>query len=93
MFCENNDSEKIYPLMSITKIMTCIVASNILGEHQKMIIINKNDIKGGSGITLKPFDKLSIDDAYKAVLISSLNTVSYALARIAGKKLFEQNEK
>lgn len=78
-----NEQEKV-PLLSIVKLMTALVALEYENNLNRIIEIKECDIMRGSGIGIRPSDCLTFHDAIKAMLISSSNTCSYAIAREVG---------
>lgn len=81
-----NEQEKV-PLLSITKLMTVIVALEYENNLNRIIEIKECDIMRGSGIEINVGECLSFYDAIKATLISSSNTCSYAIGREVGSEI------
>ena len=80
----------VLPLASVTKLMTALLAQEILGPNES-ITIDKTAITqdGDSGLREgEVFNRLSLSDL---VLMSSSNDGAYALAEAAGNKLAPQN--
>lgn len=75
------------PLLSITKLMTILLIKDYIDNTECPIVIKKTDLMRGSGIYIKSGDVIILNDAIKAVLISSSNTCSYAIARIIGYEI------
>lgn len=81
-FCLNEQEKR--PLLSITKLMTVLVALEYENNLNRIIEIKECDIMRGSSIEINAGECLSFYDAIKAMLISSSNTCSYAIAREVG---------
>ncbi len=82
---KKNETE-VLPLASVTKLMTALLADEILNENDKIVIpevaLNQD---GDSGLLRdETFNRLSLSDL---VLMSSSNDGAYALAVSAGEKL------
>lgn len=86
---KKNESEQL-PLASLTKLMTALVAEEVLGEHDA-ITISETAIKqdGVSGLSSgETFDRMALSDL---MLISSSNDGAYALAYAAGAVLAQKD--
>lgn len=84
----NNESEKLLPA-SVTKVMTLLLTMEAIDsgkiKYTDMVTCSENASKmGGSQIWFKPGEKLTIDDALKAVAVVSANDVSVALGEMLG---------
>lgn len=80
------DEAKQLPLASITKLMTALLANEVLDEKEKISISNLSIRQDGdSGFNQgEVFDRLSLSDL---VLMSSSNDGAFALAAAAGDAL------
>ena len=86
---KKNESEQL-PLASLTKLMTALLAQEILEEKQK-VSINETAIRqdGESGLMRdESFERLALSDL---TLMSSSNDGAYALAYAAGTVLNDNN--
>ena len=82
---KKNENESL-PLASVAKLMTALVAHEILSENE-VVAISDSAIKqeGNSGLLAnEQFDRLTLSDL---VLISSSNDGAFALASVAGSEL------
>jgi len=83
------NGEKIYPLASVTKMMTILVTYDAISKGEismnDMVDI-PNDIRkiGGSRIWMTVDDRLSVRDLLKATAIYSANNAAYSLAYYVG---------
>ena len=75
-----NSQYKI-PLLSLTKLMTVLLALEYEPDLYREVIVKPCDIMRGSGIDIKAGECLTFYDALLAILISSSNTCSYAIGR------------
>ena len=86
----SKDADKMYPLASVTKVMSLLVtfdeinAGNIgLNDNVR---ISKTPLKyGGSGIALKEGQIFVLEDLIKASAVYSANNATYAIAEYVGK--------
>lgn len=83
------NEEKVYPLASITKMMTILVTYDAIsnGEismNDMVDIPKKARIIGGSRIWMTVKDRLSVRDLLKATAIYSANNAAYSLAYYVG---------
>ena len=84
----NNENEKLLPA-SVTKIMTLLLTMEAIDagkiKYTDMVTCSENAASmGGSQIWFKPGEKLTVDDALKAVCVVSANDVSIALGEMIG---------
>lgn len=79
------NKDYIRPALSVSKILTAIVATSMLDNHY--CSINSNDIVGGSGLDWYNGDKISMVDAMHIMLLCSDNTMATLLARDCGQRL------
>lgn len=86
---KKNDQTAL-PLASVTKLMTALVAHELLTEQTKVAISSEAiDQYGNSGLRAgEVFNRLSLTDL---TLMSSSNDGAYALATAAGQTLSESN--
>lgn len=81
----SNNSDHILPLASITKVMTAIVATELIDKNKKIQISNESlDEEGNNG--LLSGEKWDRDDLIKFSLIASSNDGARALA-MEGEKI------
>jgi D-alanyl-D-alanine carboxypeptidase len=79
-----------WPIASITKLLTAIVATENLGLD-KTIEINLEDILvEGNNFNLQPGEKFSVQNLITAMLTVSSNDAAYAIARTYGYNNFIQ---
>lgn len=86
----SKNADKIYPLASVTKIMTLLVTFDEIkagrASLKDKIKISKELTKiGGSGIPLKEGQVYTLLDLIKASAIYSANNATYAIAKHIGK--------
>ncbi len=86
----SKNADKIYPLASITKMMTLMVTFDEIkaGEitlKDKVKITDDVVHYGGSGIPLKAGQIYKLEDLIKASAIYSANNATYAIAKYVGK--------
>ncbi len=84
----NNENERMLPA-SVTKIMTLLllmeqIDSGALSYEDKVTCSKKASQMGGSQIWFKEGEELTIDEALKAITISSANDVTMAVAELLG---------
>lgn len=84
----SNENEKLLPA-SVTKIMTLLLTMEAIDsgkiKYTDMVTCSENASKmGGSQIWFKPGEKLTVEDALKAVAVVSANDVSIALSEMLG---------
>ncbi|WP_022819262.1 D-alanyl-D-alanine carboxypeptidase family protein [Fusobacterium russii] len=86
----SKNADKIYPLASVTKMMTLMVTFDEIKAGKislkDKVKITKDVIHyGGSGIPLKVGQIYKLEDLVKASAIYSANNATYAIARYVGK--------
>lgn len=86
----SKNADKIYPLASVTKMMTLMVTfdeikSGKISLKDKVKITRDVVHYGGSGIPLKVGQIYKLEDLIKASAIYSANNATYAIARYVGK--------
>ncbi len=84
------DVDTMYPLASITKMMTVIIVYDAIrsGEISKndIVTIDKETVNvGGSRVWMRVGQKISVEDLLKATSLHSANNAAYALAKYVGK--------
>ncbi|MEG1009049.1 MAG: D-alanyl-D-alanine carboxypeptidase family protein [Clostridia bacterium] len=84
----NNENEKISPA-SVTKVMTLILIMEQIDsgklKYSDFVTCSTNASKmGGSQIWFKENEKLTIDEALKAICVVSANDVTLAMAELIG---------
>jgi D-alanyl-D-alanine carboxypeptidase len=82
---KKNESEQL-PLASITKLMTALVAEEILGEKEN-ITIGGISLRQDGGSGFREGERVERETLSDMVLMSSSNDGAYALASSAGKAL------
>jgi D-alanyl-D-alanine carboxypeptidase (penicillin-binding protein 5/6) len=80
------NSDEVLPLASITKLMTTLVAYEIL-EDNANVTISKEAAAQQSGGSLKEGEVFNVRELADFALISSYNSAAYSLATAVGKKL------
>lgn len=84
----SKNEKKIYPIASITKLMTALVAGKLLKPDQLVTISpTAYDTYGNSG-HLRLGEQLSAKDLIYPLLLSSSNDAAEALAEAAGRNKF-----
>jgi D-alanyl-D-alanine carboxypeptidase (penicillin-binding protein 5/6) len=83
------DGDKVYPLASVTKMMTILltyeaIESGKISMDDMVNIPEKARKIGGSRIWMAPNDRLSVRDLIKATAIYSANNTAYSLAYYVG---------
>ncbi len=87
IFLEKNSNQK-YPIASITKLMTSIIAFENI-DYQKSIVLTEPMLQTwGHSPSLFLGSKISAENLIKASLIQSTNDASEALTFFSGKKFF-----
>lgn len=84
------NEKKIYPLASVTKIMTLLVTYDAIENKEihleDQVIIDKEILKiDGSKVWMYEGQKITVEDLIKATAIHSANNAAYALAKYIGK--------
>ena len=78
------NENKVWPIASLTKLMTANVLLEKKPSLQTRYAVKKIDDVGGAKLYLKNGDKLSIQDLYYAMFLGSANNAANALARTSG---------
>lgn len=83
-----------WPIASLTKLMTAVVAFEKIDLESK-ITIESEDLADGAATGLAPGDTFRAKDLLKVMLVASRNTIANAFARVYGKAafIFEMNNK
>jgi D-alanyl-D-alanine carboxypeptidase len=84
------DADQKVPIASITKLMTALVASEIL-EEEYVTEINARASRQQSASGLLPGDRLTAKSLIDFSLISSANDAAYSLAAAVGEVLLTNN--
>ena len=74
---------------SLTKVMSLICACDYIHDFHTRVRIKKSDICKGSGNNLRKGDRVTIQDLFHDMLLSSSNTASNALARYVGREIIK----
>lgn len=94
----HNDGE-IREIASLTKIMTCIVAINLIKNAEKSTFDTKVKISQkassmiGTSAELQPNDELTIKSLLYGLMLPSGNDAAWALAEFFGSKIAPQSRK
>ena len=86
LYSENPDLQ-IY-IASTTKIMTCLLAEELIHVNQKLLYRASDDI-GGSGDDLDAGDIATFEEMMMDTMLSSSNGCAQCIGRVAGKYLLE----
>jgi D-alanyl-D-alanine carboxypeptidase len=84
----NKNDKKILPIASITKLMTALVAQDLLKSEQIITISQSAYNTYGNTGGLKVGEKLTVKDLYYPLLLSSSNDAAEALAEEVGRDKF-----
>ena len=76
-------------VMSVTKVMTAMVALDYLTDINKSIKMKAVDIVGGSGAYFSAGDVITIKDLMYAMMLPSSNQAAHAIGRIAGNEILK----
>ncbi|WP_304206924.1 D-alanyl-D-alanine carboxypeptidase family protein [Fusobacterium perfoetens] len=84
------NERKLYPLASVTKIMTLLVTYDAIENNEitpkDKVVIDKEILKiNGSKIWMYEGQRITVEDLIKATAIHSANNAAYALAKYIGK--------
>ncbi|MFA4872322.1 MAG: D-alanyl-D-alanine carboxypeptidase family protein [Patescibacteria group bacterium] len=83
LYAKNRDV--VRPLASLTKLMTALVAVDLLPDRTKKVTIIKADEAGGGRLLIRQGDEVTVEDLFYLALVSSSNDAALALARATGK--------
>ncbi len=83
LYAKNRDV--VRPLASLTKLMTALVAADLLPDRTKKVTIIKADEAGGGRLFIRQGDEVTVEDLFYLALVSSSNDAALALARATGK--------
>ncbi len=81
-----NADERVYPA-STTKIMTCILALEMLDMNTVVTCDDEVAATGGSVLGLKDGEEITVKDLVNAMMVRSANDCALALAKEAGGNL------
>ncbi len=89
------NSQNRWPIASVSKLMTAVIALENLNQSDKVTITQKEIDDTGGNNTLMAGDTFTISSLVRALLIVSSNDAAYALADAMGQDAFVQkmNEK
>lgn len=82
------NSQKRWPIASLTKLMTSVIAAEKIGFNEKITISEKAAKTEGTAGDFKANDVFSSGDLIKAMVISSSNDAAVALAEFFGENEF-----
>jgi len=80
----------VYPIASLTKLMTALVVLDSRPDWQKTVILAPVDQRAGGKVYLFPGDAVTMENLFNLMLISSTNEAAAALARASGISDFTQ---
>lgn len=83
-----NDSFNRWPIASITKLMSAIVAWDLLDHTTNVTVTKEAQSDTGGYTTLKEGEIYSVEDLVKAMLVFSSNDAAYSLSRVVGTEKF-----
>lgn len=81
------ENDKVF-IASTTKIMTCIIACEVLKNLDQIYYVKTDDV-GGSGDDLNPGDIASFEDMMMDTMLPSSNGCAHCIARVTGNVLLE----
>lgn len=84
----NKNDKKILPIASLTKLMTALVAQELLDSNQIITISRSAYNTYGNTGHLRVGEKLSVKDLFYPLLLSSSNDAAEALAEDVGREKF-----
>ncbi len=76
--------DKVWPLASLTKLMTAYVFLQHQPDWNKKIKIEKSDIVGGASVYYQVGDLVTVKDLFYSMLIGSKNDSTMAIMRATG---------
>ncbi|MBI2514579.1 D-alanyl-D-alanine carboxypeptidase [Candidatus Wolfebacteria bacterium] len=79
---------KRWPIASITKLMTAVVAAEKMDEEKEIVVSEKAVQTEGMAGGFQAREKFLLKDLMKAMLVSSSNDAAYAIAESFGEKNF-----
>ncbi len=80
------DAETPYPIASITKLMTALIALSDIPDRSMPVKIFSDDLRPQGGLSLIQEDEeMTVDDLLHLTLIASSNDAAVALARSTGR--------
>lgn len=72
---------------STTKTLTMLCVLNIVSDLQEVISLQSSAMAGGSGSTFYAYDKITVEEALRIMMMESSNTWAEMLGMYAGEKL------
>lgn len=78
----------LYPA-SMTKVLTCMVMLDNIGDLQSTIEMQAGDETGGSGNNISPGDIITYEDAIYNMMLPSSNVTTTVVARVIGTLLLD----
>lgn len=89
----DKSSTKRLPPASLTKLMTAVVMFDLMPRFGQSLTdyldIDETDVSGGSGVNLKPGEKIAFGDAIVNLMLPSSNITANAVARTFGRWLID----
>ena len=76
-------------VMSVTKVMTAIVALDYLTDVHKSIQLVEDDIVSGSGAIFQMMDTVTLNDLFYAMMLPSSNQAACAIGRMVGNEILK----
>lgn len=86
----SKDSDKVRPLASITKLMTTLVAYELI-DKDKTVTVSRAATLQESVSGLTPGESLTMQNLVNYAMIASSNDGAYALANVAGSVINSEN--
>jgi D-alanyl-D-alanine endopeptidase (penicillin-binding protein 7) len=80
---QKNPAE-LYPIASLTKLMTALVFFQTAPEFDQVVEISQEDVKNSSRSHIRPREEITVRDLLHAALMSSDNVATKALVRTCG---------
>lgn len=84
-------ADVVYPIASITKLMTALVSTESLNQEKEVFIGREAVETYGSQGNLSVGEKISLDDLLYPMLLESSNDTAEAIAIHSGRKFFIKN--
>ena len=75
---------ELYPIASLTKLMTALVFFQTAPEFDQVVEIASEDVKNSSRSHIRPREEITVRDLLHAALMSSDNVATKALVRTCG---------
>ena len=80
----DKNSTSIFPIASITKLMTALVFLDTGPDWNEKVMMTAEDRREGGQVYLLTGDVVTVNDLFNLMLVSSTNEAAAALARISG---------